>query len=79
MRQNRARPAGYSIDGAKARNAAIVSANRIHRTQPMTEAAARTPSRASDVDDCPDSFAAPPVTAVAAGAAADPAATPLPV
>lgn len=79
MRRKRARPGGYSMDGAKARNAAIVSTNRIHRTQPMIEAAARTPSRAPDVDDCPDSFAALPVTAVAAGAAADPAATPLPV
>ena len=79
MRRKRSRPGGYGIDGANARNAAIVSANWIHRTQPMTEAAARTPSRASDVDDCPNSFAALPVTAVAAGAAADPAATPLPV
>ena len=78
MRRKRTRPGGYSIDGAKARNAATVSANRIHKTQPMTEAAARTPSRAPDVDDCPASFAALPVTAGAA-AAADPAATPLPV
>ena len=78
MRRKRARPGGYSIDGAKARNAAIVSANRLHRTQPMTEAAARMPSQASDVDDCAASFAALPVAAVAAGAAADRAATPSP-
>ena len=78
MRRKRARPSGYSIDGAKARSAATVSANRIHRTRPMTEAAARTPSRASDVDDCPDPFAALPITAGAVGAAADRAVTPLP-